>query len=147
MTQSRKPRSIKATPEGLLRLRDARKERDWTNQKISDWTCDKYGKAGIGLDSVKNFITNNNPVQPGTVQKITEALGLKPEDVVDPEEWEVVTRKIKPERKSIPDIDVLHNRHDLTGYLGLLISVKCLRSKEIMQLLLIPCPVEEEHYF
>jgi hypothetical protein len=115
MTQSRKPRSIAATPEGLQRLKDARRERELTNEKISAWTCEKYGNAGVSVDSVKNFITNNKPVEPGTVRKITEALGLKPEDVVDPQEWQVVTRKVKLERKSIPDIDVLRNRLHLSN--------------------------------
>jgi HEAT repeat protein/energy-coupling factor transporter ATP-binding protein EcfA2 len=105
MTQSRKPRSIAATPEGLQRLRDTRKELDWTNEKISAWTYEKYGNAGVSVDSVKNFITNNKPVEPGTVQKITEALGLKPEDVVDPQEWRVVIGEVKRDRKSSPNID------------------------------------------
>ncbi len=126
MTQSRKPRGIEATPDGSQRLKDARKNQGLTDEKISGWTYDKYGNAGVGVDSVKNFIGRKS-VEPGTVEKITEALGLKPEDVVDPEKWRVVKGEVKRDRKSPPDIHsqekspqadtqygVLENRHDLS---------------------------------
>lgn len=112
MTKSRQPRSIAATPEGLQRLKDARKDLELTNEKISARTRDKYGNAGVSESSVDNFITKNKAVQPGTVQKITEVLGLKPEDVVDPQEWRVVTRKV--DRKSPPIIEGSPNRHNLS---------------------------------
>ncbi|WP_197047507.1 NACHT domain-containing protein [Planktothrix serta] len=41
-----------------------------------------------------------------------EVLRLQPEDVVDPEKWQVVIREVK--RKSFPDIDVLRNRINLS---------------------------------
>jgi LuxR family glucitol operon transcriptional activator len=114
MSASRKPRSIAATPQGLQRLKDARKDQGFTNDKISQLTYDKYGDAGVCKSSVDNFITKNKPVEPSTVRKITEVLGLQPEDVADPEQWRVVIREVKREGKSTPNIDVLRNRLNLS---------------------------------
>lgn len=110
MTKSRKPRGIAATPQGVQQLRDKRKEKGWTNEKISELTYDKYGDAGVSESCVDNFITKNKQVQPSTVRKITEVLGLQPEDVVDPEEWQIVIGAVQPERKSPPETQVSQNR-------------------------------------
>ncbi|MGB3189700.1 MAG: NACHT domain-containing protein, partial [Limnoraphis sp.] len=100
MTPSRKPRSIAATPEGIQKLKDARKEKGLTNQTISDETYKKYGNAGISEASVNNFITKKKPVQPESVIKIIEVLGLKPEDIVALEEWQIVTGEVKRHKNS-----------------------------------------------
>lgn len=110
MNTSPKPKSIAATPEGIERLQDARKDRGLTNEKISELTYTKYGNAGVSESSVDNFITKKKNVLPATVRKITGVLELQPEDVVDPEEWQIVIGAVKQERKSRPDIEVVPNR-------------------------------------
>ncbi|MFZ1027893.1 MAG: HEAT repeat domain-containing protein, partial [Limnoraphis robusta] len=100
MTTPRKPRSIAATSNGIQKLKDARKEKGLTNQKISEATYEKYGSAGISEDTVKNFITYKRAVEPETVQKIIEVLELQLEDVVDLEEWQVVIGEVKRHKNS-----------------------------------------------
>ncbi|MEA5497868.1 NACHT C-terminal alpha/beta 1 domain-containing protein [Limnoraphis robusta] len=100
MTTPRKPRSIAATPNGIQKLKDARKEKGLTNDTISKATYNKYGNAGISEDTVKNFITYKRAVEPETVQKIIEVLELQLEDVVDLEEWQVVIGEVKRHKNS-----------------------------------------------
>jgi predicted NACHT family NTPase len=93
MTTPRKPRSIAATPEGIQRLKEEKKKRGLTYEDIAK-------NAGIGQETVKNFMMDNNPAEPFTVRKITEVLELKLEDVVDLEEWRVVTGEVKRHKNS-----------------------------------------------
>ena len=92
MSKTPKSRSVPATREGLDKVRQRMAElqkpgksdkKGWTQQDLAD-------RSGASIDTVKRFL-GGKPIDKKFVIWITEALGLKPAEVVSQKEWDEPT--------------------------------------------------------
>lgn len=88
MSQTPKSRSVRATKEGLEKVRQTmaqlekprkRDDKGWTQEDLAE-------RSGVSLSTVKRFL-NEEPVDKQTIIQITRALGFQPTDIVAPLEW------------------------------------------------------------
>lgn len=88
MSQTPKSRSVRATTEGLEKVRQTmaqlekprkRDDKGWTQEDLAE-------RSGASLSTVKRFL-NEEPVDKQTIIQITRALGFQPTDIVAPLEW------------------------------------------------------------
>ncbi|MEQ8537215.1 MAG: NACHT domain-containing protein [Coleofasciculus sp. D1-CHI-01] len=90
MAQTRKPRGISATQEGLEKLRQAKAAgqdengKRWTNERIAQ-------KAKVDTKTVQRFFGGKG-VDRDSVIAIVQALGLDITEVVDPKDWNPAER-------------------------------------------------------
>ncbi|EGJ35370.1 MULTISPECIES: phycobilisome protein [Moorena] len=85
MSKQRKPRGVSASPEGIRRLNQAKATE--TDDEGQSLTFDRLAERAENISdrTVKRFFSGK-PVDRGYAIAIIEALGLKPEDVLSPEE-------------------------------------------------------------
>lgn len=85
MSQTPKSRSVRATTEGLEKVRQTmaqlekprkRDDKGWTQEDLAE-------RSGASLSTVKRFL-NEEPVDKQTIIQITRALGFQPTDIVAP---------------------------------------------------------------
>ena len=104
--QSTKPRGVAATLEGIKKIKQKiaeleKQETQESNKKV--WTQDYIAeRAGVSLSTYKRFIAGN-PVEPDYVTWITGVFGLRPEDVISPDEWNQAVVNLQPRQNN--DID------------------------------------------
>jgi transcriptional regulator with XRE-family HTH domain len=86
MSQTRKPRSVRATEEGVQKLRQAKAAgRDEDGKPLTyEYIAEK---AGVEKKTVERFVRENKAVDRGYAIAITNALNLEITEVVDPKEW------------------------------------------------------------
>ncbi|MEQ9482349.1 hypothetical protein [Coleofasciculus sp. F4-SAH-05] len=92
MAQTRKPRGIPATQEGLEKLRQAKAAgRDENGQPL---TYERIAqKAGVDVKTVKRFFGGKG-VDRDSAIAIVEALGLEITEIVDPKDWNSAKRTL-----------------------------------------------------
>jgi HEAT repeat protein len=87
MNQPRKPRSIRATEAGILKLKQAQDSQGDDNGKL---TYDRiYEKTGINQKTIGRFF-RGEVVDRGNAIAIVQALGLDINEIVDPKKWNPV---------------------------------------------------------
>ncbi|AOY80842.1 hypothetical protein BJP36_13905 [Moorena producens JHB] len=84
MNKKRKPRGVSASPEGLKRLENAKAKRDDEGKRL---TYERLAEKADPMSdrTVKRFFSGK-PVARDSAIAIITALGLRPEDVLSPEE-------------------------------------------------------------
>lgn len=89
MSKISKPRSVQVTKEGLEKVlqRMAELEKPGNPDKKGWSQPDLVDRSGASIDTVKRFLGKKR-VDRQSIILITTALGLKPTDVVNPNEWE-----------------------------------------------------------
>ncbi|MEH2416377.1 NACHT domain-containing protein [Nostoc sp.] len=93
MISAPKSRSLRATPEGLEKVRqrmaelekftEKKDKKGWSQEELAD-------RSGVSLSTVKRFL-KPEPVDKNSIILITTALNLDPLDVINPDEWNQTT--------------------------------------------------------
>jgi tetratricopeptide (TPR) repeat protein len=102
MNQNRKPRGVRASEEGLQKLRQAKaNQRD---EKGKPMTYERIACKSRGIDpkTVQRFFGGKSPVDTDSAMTIIQALGLKWEEVIGLDEWN--TQQQNPNPSAIDDI-------------------------------------------
>ena len=88
MSQTPRTRSVRATKEGLEKVRQTMAELEKPGkQDYKGWSQEDLAeRSEVSLSTVKRFL-NEEQVDRQTIIQITRALGFQPTDIVAPLEW------------------------------------------------------------
>lgn len=99
MNKQRK-RGYSITSQGQVLIEQKRQEKGYTREKLAE-------VAGISIDTLKSLQRRENKDQK-TIEAVSVALGIKPTDIVDPNEWYQQSENKVKDASNIYSVNICH---------------------------------------
>lgn len=88
-------RSLHFTPEGIALIEEAMQGKDWDKNQLAE-------QVEISYESICRYLRGERPPQRKNIEIIAKRLGLKPIDLVNPDEW-ISSTKASETKTSLVD--------------------------------------------